>query len=53
MGIGAGVFGASRMGRNLLGMGKNAGIGAWKKAFANPRMEDFNQSLVSGKVGGI
>ncbi|HGB7592859.1 TPA: type IV secretion system protein, partial [Salmonella enterica subsp. enterica serovar Enteritidis] len=30
MGIGAGVFGASRMARGALGMGRNAGIGAWK-----------------------
>ncbi len=52
MGIGAGVFGASRMGRNLLGMGKNAGIGAWKGV----RRQDggFNQSLgVSGKLGNL
>ena len=52
MGIGAGVFGASRMGRNLLGMGKNAGIGAWKGV----RRQDggFNQSPgVSGKLGNL
>ena len=30
MGIGAGIFGASRMARGALGMGRNAGIGAWK-----------------------
>ncbi|HEA4889539.1 TPA: type IV secretion system protein [Escherichia coli] len=30
MGIGAGVFGASRMARGALGMGRNAGIGTWK-----------------------
>lgn len=30
MGIGAGVFGASRMARGALGIGRNAGIGAWK-----------------------
>lgn len=52
MGIGAGVFGASRMGRNLLGMGKNAGIGAWKGV----RRQDngFSQSPgVSGKLGNL
>ncbi|EAS1756001.1 type IV secretion system protein [Salmonella enterica subsp. enterica] len=30
MGIATGVFGASRMARGALGMGRNAGIGAWK-----------------------
>ncbi|EJK2399397.1 TPA: type IV secretion system protein [Salmonella enterica] len=30
MGIATGVFGASRMARSALGMGRNAGIGAWK-----------------------
>ncbi|MDC9879927.1 pilus assembly protein, partial [Shigella flexneri] len=30
MGSGAGIFGASRMTRGALGMGRNAGIGAWK-----------------------
>lgn len=30
MGIGAGIFGTSRMARGALGMGRNAGIGAWK-----------------------
>jgi hypothetical protein len=52
MGIGAGVFGASRMGRNMLGMGKNAGIGAWKGV----RRQDngFSQSPgVSGKLGNL
>ncbi|HBA8604282.1 TPA: type IV secretion system protein [Escherichia coli] len=52
MGIGAGLFGASRMGRNLLGMGKNAGIGAWKGV----RRQDngFGQSPgVSGKLGNL
>ena len=52
MGIGAGVFGASRMARGALGMGKNAGIGAWKGV----RRQDggFNQSPgVSGKLGNL
>lgn len=52
MGIGAGVFGASRMGRNMLGMGKNAGIGAWKGI----RRQDngFSQSPgVAGKLGNL
>lgn len=51
MGIGAGVFGASRMARGALGMGKNAGIGAWK-AFA-VRMEVQPVSGVSGKLGNL
>ncbi|MCV5975288.1 type IV secretion system protein, partial [Escherichia coli] len=52
MGIGAGVFGASRMARGALGMGRNAGIGAWKGV---RRQEGgFSQSQgVSGKLGNL
>lgn len=52
MGIGAGVFGASRIARGALGMGRNAGIGAWKGV---RRQEGgFSQSQgVSGKLGNL
>ncbi len=51
MGIGAGVFGASRMGRNLLGMGKMQGL-AHGKAFA-VRMEGSTSLLVYPVSWGI
>ncbi|EEJ7181693.1 type IV secretion system protein [Salmonella enterica subsp. enterica] len=52
MGIGAGVFGASRMGRNLLGMGKNAGIGSWKGL--RRQNGGFSQSPgISGKAANL
>ncbi|HDL8430695.1 TPA: type IV secretion system protein [Yersinia enterocolitica] len=52
MGIGAGVFGASRFGSSALGMGRNAGIGAWKGI---RRQEGgLGQSTgLSGKLGNL
>jgi len=52
MGIGAGTFGAGRMVGGALGMGKNAGQGAWKGI---RRQEGgLGQSPgVSGKVGNL
>jgi type IV secretion system protein VirB6 len=52
MGIGAGVFGTSRMARGALGMGKNAGIGAWKGI--RRQQGGLGQSPgVSGKLGNL
>lgn len=52
MGIGAATFGASRMARGALGMGKNAGLGAWKGV---RRQEGgLGQSTgLSGKLGNL
>lgn len=52
MGIGAATFGASRMAGGALGMGKNAGLGAWKGV----RRQDggLGQSNgLSGKLGNL
>ena len=52
MGIGAGVFGASRMARGALGMGRNAGIGAWKGI--SRQKGGLGQSPgMSGKLGNL
>ncbi|EKB2682206.1 type IV secretion system protein [Salmonella enterica] len=52
MGIGAGLFGASRMARGALGMGKNAGIGAWKGL--RRQEEGFSKSPgITGKAANL
>ncbi|CAD5545815.1 type IV secretion system protein [Escherichia coli O93:H21] len=52
MGIGAGVFGASRMARGALGMGRNAGIGAWKGL--RGQEDGFGQSPgITGKTANL
>lgn len=52
MGIGAGVFGASRMARGVMGMGRNAGSGAWTGI---SRQEGgYGRSTgVAGKLGNL
>ncbi|MGP2612362.1 type IV secretion system protein [Escherichia coli] len=52
MGLGAATFGASRMGGKILGMGKNAGAGAWKGL--RREKEGLAESTgVSGKVSNL
>ncbi|EHA2159734.1 type IV secretion system protein [Salmonella enterica] len=52
MGIGAGLFGVSRMARGALGMGKNVGIGAWKGL--RRQEEGFSKSPgITGKAANL
>lgn len=52
MGIGAATFGASRMAGGALGMGKNAGLGAWKGVRRQEGGLGQSNGL-SGKLGNL